>query len=143
MKARRKILATLALAAMVATPALSSAAGFTLGKGRTRAIRTAIAKQINTDNLMHVGNKIRSQDIRIRTKREKMGTGPVYCIGSDNRSVTWRHATNIVQGTAKSHTPVIPNGGKLTSISGFKYTSIPRSILPPPTPPINQRQEKQ
>jgi hypothetical protein len=127
---RKTIGTTIAALAAVLILASGPARADFMSKGRTIAIRQQLAKRINKDNLMHVG-QVRSQDIRIRTKKVQ----PTYrnmcgmmILGSDNRAVTWRHKTGILAGQARSHTPVVGNGGRLTSISSFKYTLMPRSL---------------
>jgi hypothetical protein len=117
-------------AALILAGSVPARADFSMSKGRTVAIRQQLAKRINKDNLMHVG-QVRPQDLRIRTRSVQ----PTYrnmcgmmIIGADNRNVSWRHKTGILRGQAKAHTPVLGNGGRLTTISNFKYTLMPRSL---------------
>lgn len=119
----------LAAAALLVLPTSGQARPGFLAKGRTKAIRTHIAGKLNKLNLMHVGNTIRSQDIRIRTRRVKEQR-----IGAQQRFVRWRHKTGIVAGTTRSLTPVVPNGGRHTTITRLKLTLVPRGGLRRPTP---------
>lgn len=115
-----------AVAVMMLAPPAAEARGSFLAKGRTTAIKTHLAKQINKRNLMHVGNKVKPSDLRIRTKRISTPRGRPLIIGSAHRSVTWKLRTGILRGTARAMTPVVGRGGYHTSIRDFRITLVPR-----------------
>jgi hypothetical protein len=128
MHTRGKITGLMVVAALLLLlPALGQARTSFLAKGRTIAIRKQIAGKLNKLNLMHVGNRIRSQDIRIRTKIVKEQR-----IGAQQRTVKWRHKTGIVAGNTRSFTPIVPNGGRYTTVKDLNLTLVPRGGLRPP-----------
>ncbi len=108
---------------------MGEARGFGLARGRTKAIKTHLAKKINARRMMHVP-RIRATDLRIRTRRVKTPAGRRYIVGSQHRSVKWKLKSNILRGTAKSYTPIVPNGGRHTSVGQFKITMMPRGLRP-------------
>jgi len=109
-------------------PAVSEASGFGLAKGRTKAIRTQIAQKLNQKRLFNVP-RIKSSDVRIRTKRIKAPAGRRYIIGSQHHNVTWKVKTGIVAGKAKSYTPIVPNGGRHTRVGNLRILKMPRAAL--------------
>lgn len=116
------------IAAALLLPTIGQAQTSFLAKGRTKAIRTHVASSLNRMNLMHVGSRIRSQDVRIRTCRVTEQR-----IGAQQRTVKWRHKTGIVAGTTRAFTPIVPNGGRHTTITNLRLTLVPRGgLLPPP-----------
>ena len=131
MQASGRLFIAAAAAALFLLPSLGEARGFGLARGRTKAIKTQLARKINARNMMHVG-KIKATDLRIRTKRVKLPRGRRYIVGSQHRSVKWKLKTNIHRGTAKSFTPIVPNGGRHTSIGQFRITVQPRGGIRPP-----------
>ncbi len=115
-----------AVAALFLMPSAGEARGLGMARGRTKAIKVRLAKQINKRNMRHIGNKVKPSDIRIRTKRVSTPKGRRYIVGSSHRSVKWKLKSGILRGTARSMTPVVPNGGRHTSIRDFRITLMPR-----------------
>ena len=130
MQASGRLFIAAAVAALFLIPTVSEARGFGLARGRTKAIKTQLARKINARNMMHVG-KIKATDLRIRTRRVKLPAGRRYIVGSQHRDVKWKLKSKILRGTAKSFTPIVPNGGRHTSIGQFRITVAPRSLTPP------------
>ena len=104
------ILSTIALCGALATPAH---ARFSLSKGRTRAIRTGIAKHINANPVAHVNwsinrgrvtRTIKPSEVRIRSNRV-----PSFMSGmSADRAVKWQlKSGGMLQGTARASTPIV------------------------------------
>ncbi len=118
-----------ATALLLLGSSLAQARGLGMAKGRTHAIKTQIAKRLTHRKLMHVG-KVRPSDVRIRTRLIKPAKGQPTLIGSQARKVTWKLKSNILSGTAKSFTPVVPNGGRHTRLGSFLITKMPRGIAP-------------
>ena len=131
MQASGRLFIAAAAAALFLLPTLAEARGFGFARGRTKAIKTQLAKKINARRMMHVP-RIKPSDLRIRTRVAKTPPGRRYIIGSQHRNVKWKIKSNILRGTAKSFTPIVPNGGRHTSIGQFRITVAPRGGLKPP-----------
>ena len=131
MQASGRLFFAAAIAALFLIPSVGEARGFGLAQGRTRAIKVQLAKKINARRMMHVP-RIKATDLRIRTRRVKAPAGRRYIMGSQHRDVNWKLSSNILRGTAKSYTPIVPNGGRHTTLGQFRITVQPRGGLRPP-----------